>query len=389
VVARRRILAVTGGRADWSLLVPPLTLIKQSNEFDLKLAVTGQHLYESGKASLAEIEESGFTIDEAIPILDGDDSALGITRAVARATEGIGRVIDHHRPHLLFILGDRYEILAAAQAAVIARCPIAHLGGGDITEGAVDDVIRHAITKMAHLHFVTNELSVRRVVQMGEDESRVFNVGSTAIDRMLSLQIMSRNEFFELIKFAPQRRNLLVTFHPVTLEGDSLNQCHELLAALDLFETDVGIIFTGVNADVDGQKIQAAINFFTQSRKHTLIVPSLGSRGYYSALSYTNVVVGNSSSGFYEAPSFKIPTVNIGNRQTGRIRAASVIDCLPERESIRRAIEKAFSLDCSKVENPYGDGHASERIIAILKGLEDPSYLLQKRFSPMPSDSTL
>ena len=381
-----KILAVTGSRADWGLLAPPLALLRDDPAFDLKLVVTGQHLTQEGRNSLREIEDEGFLIDERIDLHLGDDSEVGVSKSLALAVSGSSQVIDKLRPNLIFVLGDRYEILGVVSAALIARVPVAHLGGGDITEGAIDDAMRHAITKMSHLHFVTNAEAAMRLRQMGENPSHVYNVGSTGIDRIRTTALMSRADFFESVGLVPHLRNVIVTFQPVTLGGDGKAQCSELLMALESFGPEIGIIFTGVNADMGGHALQEMINAFVGTHSNAIAVTSLGSRGYFSALSNVDAVIGNSSSGLYEAPSFKIPTVNIGDRQKGRVRAASVIDCAPEQGAIHAAIDKSFAMDCSRVENPYGDGHASERIMVTLKAI-DPSALVRKRFRSTVSES--
>lgn len=375
-----RILGVTGTRADWGYMEPPLALLQSDPDFDVKLAVTGQHLVKDGEASLAAIKADGFSIDARVDMLLADDSRANVTRSLGMAILGFADVLERIKPDLLIVLGDRYEMLAAAEAALIARVPVAHLAGGDVSEGAFDDPIRHSITKMSHLHFVTNEESARRVRQLGEDETRIYNIGSTGLDRIRRIKPVPRDEFFGAIAMTARSSNFLVTFHPVTLEDDSEQQCTELLAALDRFGPDTGLIFTGVNADPSGRLLEVMIRDFVSRHPNAVAVSSLGSQLYFSALSYVNMVVGNSSSGLYEAPSFGIPTVNIGARQAGRLRPASVIDCAPERDAILIAINRAQGLDCSNLENPYGDGHASERILPVLKHLRNPVELLKKRF---------
>ena len=377
---RRKILAVTGSRADWGYLAPPLALLRDDEAFELTIAATGQHLTPQGATSLATIAAEGFAIDERVDLQLDADTALGVSRSLGLGVIGFADVLARRRPDLLFVLGDRYEILAAVQAAMIARTPVAHLAGGDVTEGAIDDAIRHSITKMSHLHFVTNAEAARRVRQLGEDPARIHNVGSTGLDRIALVKPMARDAFFASVGLKPRARNAVVTFHPATLAADSDRQCGQLLAALGDAGRDMGLIFTGANADVGGRAIDAQIGEFARRHDNAIVVPSLDSAGYFSALTHVDLVIGNSSSGLYEAPSFRLPAVNIGDRQTGRIRAASVIDCPPERQAISAAIARALALDCSDVTNPYGDGHASERILATLKRIEDPQDLLKKRF---------
>jgi UDP-hydrolysing UDP-N-acetyl-D-glucosamine 2-epimerase len=361
-------------------MAPPLKLLRDDPAFRLKLAVTGQHLAPEGKVSLAEISADGFTVDADVDLDQAGTTVIAVARALAAAISGFSALFDRQRPDVLMVLGDRYEIFGAVQAAMLARIPVAHLCGGDVTEGAVDDVMRHAITKMSHLHFVTNADAARRVRQMGEDPGHVHQVGSTGIDRIRGIVPMPRADFFKSVGLAPREKNAVVTFHPATLSEDSERQCAELLAALDAVGTEIGFIFTGVNLDVSGRALQGMIDKFVADRANAIAVPTLGSQGYVSALSHANLVIGNSSSGLYEAPSFGIPTVNIGDRQKGRLHASSVIDCAPERQAIGKAIARALTLDCSGTVNPYGDGRSSERIVAVLKGIDDPAALLKKSF---------
>ncbi len=373
------ILAITGSRADWGLLAPVIDALRRVHGFRVRLAVTGQHLMPN-MASVDAIRTEGFTVDHELDLgLESDDGSLAVTRAVARAIFGVGEILDRDRPDLMLVVGDRYEIFASATAALFAGVPVAHLCGGDVTEGAIDDSMRHAITKLAHLHFVSNEAAARRVAQLGEDPATIFLVGSPGLDRIRQTRPISRHEFFSTIGLTPRSRNLVVTFHPVTTEFDSVDQCHALLRALDSLE-DTGIVITGCNADRDGRKIDRLMQQFAADREHVVFHGSLGSRDYISALTHLDAVIGNSSSGIYEAPSLGIPTVNIGDRQAGRLRAASVVDCYPNSDAIRTAIDHALVLACEGVVNPYGDGYAAERIVAALRNVEDPSRLLTKRF---------
>jgi UDP-N-acetylglucosamine 2-epimerase (non-hydrolysing)/GDP/UDP-N,N'-diacetylbacillosamine 2-epimerase (hydrolysing) len=308
------------------------------------------------------------------------DTTQDVTRSLATAVAGFADLIARTSPDLLLVLGDRYEILGAAVAAMMARVPIAHLCGGDVTEGAVDEAIRHSITKMAHLHFVTNADAARRVAQMGENPAHIYTVGNPALDRFRDLKPVNKAEFFASLGLSPGHRNALVTFHPVTLEKDSAAQCHEMLEALNSLGPQVGLIFTGTNADPEGMRVGQRIRDFVDAHANAVMVPSLGTERYLSALALVDVVIGNSSSGLCEAPSFGIPTVNIGNRQGSRLRAASVIDCPAERARILEAIERAFNLDCTGIRNPYGDGHAAERIVTVLEKIHNPTDLLHKRF---------
>lgn len=376
--------AVSSGRADYALLVEPLRAIRAEAGFRLRLVLTGQHLVRAAGETAARVRADGFDVAAEIDMGLAADDAAGITAAAARALSGMGSFLAAERPDLLLVPGDRYEILCCAMAATIARVPIAHIAGGDITEGAFDDAFRHAITKLAQLHFPTNEDAARRIRQLGEAADRVHVVGSPGLDLIAKTGIPARAAFFAAIDLAPKQHNLLVTFHPVTLAADSLAQLEEVLAALARLN-DTAILFTGANADPEGRRIDARIEQFVAAHPVAQRVASLGPDNYFAALRHMDAVVGNSSSGLYEAPSFGIPTVNIGDRQKGRLRAASVLDCLPERAAIGAAIAAALARGRRATINPYGDGHASERIVAVLKTLGDPRRLLRKSFADIPA----
>jgi UDP-N-acetylglucosamine 2-epimerase (non-hydrolysing)/GDP/UDP-N,N'-diacetylbacillosamine 2-epimerase (hydrolysing) len=375
-----KICAVTGSRADWGLLSPPLALLRADKAFALDLVVTGQHLVPAEGNTAQEIEREGFAISARVDMLLASDTPVAVAKSMGLAVAGFADAFARLAPDLVFVLGDRYEILAAVEAAVVARLPVAHLCGGDITEGAMDDAIRHAITKLSHLHFVTNEAAAQRLRQLGEDPDRVHCVGSPGLDRIRQTKLLDRAAFFQRIGLAPRAANLLVTFHPETLNTDTLGQCLEMLVALHELGPESGLIFTGSNADPGGRGVDRLVGEFVATHDNACAHASLGAELYFSALRHARAVVGNSSSGLYEAPSFKIPTVNIGDRQRGRLRAASVIDCAAERRAIEAAIRRALTLDCTGVVNPYGDGHASERIVAVLRSLGDPRQLVRKRF---------
>lgn len=375
-----KVCAITGSRADWGLLSPPLALLRQDPAFSLDLIVTGQHLVPADENTAEAIKAEGFAVSATIDMLLASDAPVAVAKSMGLATSGFADAFARLAPDLVLVLGDRYEILAAVQAALIARLPVAHLCGGDITEGAMDDAVRHAITKLSHLHFVTNEPAARRVRQLGEHPARVHCVGSPGLDSIRQTKVLDRAAFFERVGLAPNHSNLLITYHPETLHADPLGQCRELLAALHELGPEFGLIFTGSNADPGGRGVDRLVAEFVVEHDNASAHASLGAALYFSALSHTDAMVGNSSSGLYEAPSFRIPTVNIGDRQRGRLRAASVIDCAAERREIGAAIRKALTLDCAGVINPYGDGHASERIVAILRGLRDPRQLVRKPF---------
>lgn len=374
-----RVAAVTGGRADYGLLSVPLHRLAADNRFELRLIVTGQHLV-AGGGTLQQIEADGLRVDDKADILLASDTALAVCKTTGLAVISLAECLERQKPDIVLLLGDRYEIFAAALAAHVLRIPIAHIAGGDVTEGAIDDALRHGITKLAHLHFVTTADAARRVRQLGEDPANIHVVGSPGLDRIAATAIPDRATFFREIKAQFFQRNIVVTFHPVTAHDQSLHDIEELLAALDALGPDVGLIFTGVNADTEGRTVEHAIASFCTGRSNAGLHRSLGARLYFASLTHCDMIVGNSSSGLYEAPSFGIPTVNIGDRQTGRIKAASVLDCPPQREAIMSAIRHAFELDCTSVVNPYGDGHAAERIVEVLARVNDPRALLLKPF---------
>lgn len=378
----RRVCVVTSSRADYGLLVWVMKRIQATPGLTLQVAVTGMHLSPVYGYTARAIEADGFVIDARIESLLSSDTACGVTKSMGVTTMGFADALQVLRPDLMLILGDRFELLGAAQAALIARIPIAHIAGGDTTEGAYDEAIRHSITKMAHLHFVTNEDARRRVLQLGEDPRHVFNFGSPGLDYLRHAQLLARPALEADLDFRFRARNLLVTFHPVTLDPvGSTRHMQQLLDALGGLGEDVGIVFTMPNADNDGRVIRANIEeFVAASRGRAAAFESLGSTRYLSVMAQVDMVVGNSSSGLYETPSLRKPTVNIGDRQRGRLRAASVLDCPPESAQIRTAIERAFALDCSRVVNPYGDGYAADKIVAQLLAVPDPKALLQKRF---------
>lgn len=378
---RRKICFVTGARAEYGLLAPLMERVLDDSDFEFQLVVTGSHLSEAHGSTVREIEQDGFPVTERIPILERDDSSAGVTRAMARALEGFAGALSRLRPDMIVLVGDRYEILAAAEAALVARVPIAHLAGGDVTEGAFDEAMRHSITKMAHLHFTTNEAAARRVRQLGEDPRRVFNVGSTGIDRILHLKLLGRAELECKLGIRFLERNLLVTFHPATLDEEPPErQLAELFSAFDSLGPETGIFFTKPNADPEGLRLSRLIDEYVASRPNARAFASLGSRVYLSLMRACGVVAGNSSSGVCEALTFKVPAVNIGDRQKGRVLASSVISCEAKAGAIASAIRTAWSGDYSAVVSPYGDGHASERIVQVLKRVREPRRLLKKRF---------
>lgn len=363
-----KVCTVTGSRADWGLLHEPVRLIAADPDLTLQLVAGGAHLSRAHGETISEIEEDGFEITARVAFLDGDDSVLGVSRALSRAVAGFAECFQALRPDIVMVLGDRYEILAAAQAALLANIPIAHIAGGDITRGAFDDQIRDAISVMASLHFATNERSAERLRHMVGDPASVHVTGSPGIDRLKSAARLDRATFFAKIGLEPKGSNLLVTFHPETSSGRSAQKDLEaLLGALSDLGDECGILLTGSNADPQGLALSAMAREFADARSNAVFIMSLGKELYASALCHVDAMVGNSSSGLYEAPTFGIPAVNIGTRQDGRLKAASVIDCSAERAQIADAVRRALAKDCASTVNPYGDGTASEKIVSVLK----------------------
>lgn len=382
---------VTGTRAEYGLMYWLLKFLSEEKDITLQLIVTGMHLSPEFGLTYKEIENAGFKIDKKIEMLLSSDSEIGISKSMGLAQISFSEAYKELQPDMLVVLGDRFEIFSAASAAMIARIPISHIHGGETTEGAVDESIRHAITKMSHLHFTATELYRKRVVQMGEDAQRVFNVGTPGLDNVYRTELLDRKEFEEAIGFRLGKKNLLITFHPVTLENNtSQKHFEEILHAVSKME-ETHFIFTKPNSDTNGRiLIQLIDDFVAQNPKRSCSFVSLGHLRYLSAMKHVDVVLGNSSSGLTEAPSFKVATVDIGDRQKGRIKAESVISCEPKEESITEALQLALSTDFQKklkeVKNPYGEGGASEKIVEILKDY-DFSEILKKKFVDLPFDN--
>ena len=379
----KTICVVTGTRAEYGLLRWVMEGIKNSSLLNLKLVVTGMHLSPEFGLTVDDIKADGFVVDRCVEMLVSSDTPAGITKSIGLGLTGFADVMTDLDPDLVLVLGDRYEILAAAISAMIARVPLAHLHGGEATEGSIDEAIRHSITKMSHLHFVAADEYRHRVIQLGEQPRSVYKVGGLGIDNIRNLDLLEREILEESLELQFKERNLLVTFHPVTLENNSSQyQMAELLAALHDLE-DTYIIFTMPNSDTDGRVLFQQIHKFVSERKNASVFTSLGQLRYLSCVAQVDAVIGNSSSGLAEVPSFKKATINIGDRQRGRMKAMSVIDCLPERSAIRQAIEKLyldeFQQQLKHVSNPYGEGGASESIVEILESA-DLDHIVKKSF---------
>lgn len=384
-MARRRLCVVSGGRADYGLLYWPMKEIAASDQFELQLAVTGMHLAPEFGDTLAAIERDGFRIDARVDMLLASDTPVGIAKSIGLGVIGFADAFERLKPDLLLLLGDRFEILAAAQAALVARLPTAHLCGGDVTEGAFDEAIRHAITKMAHLHFATNEPAARRLRQLGEDPARIFTVGSPGIDTILRTEPLPPAELERETGLDLGKRLLLVTFHPATLgRTPAAADLEELLAALAGLGDEFALAITMPNADTEGRALARRLERFAATQRNARLFPALGSRAYLSLMRHAAAVVGNSSSGLYEAPSLGTPTVDIGERQRGRLKAASVISCAAERGAIAAAIAEALRRGKAPVANPYGAGDSARRIVEILASIGDFRALTAKRFFDLP-----
>lgn len=379
--APQRISAVTGSRADFGILRPLLDALATAPEFTLELAVTGMHLSPRFGDTVREVEASGLKIAGRVDCEATGGDRAEVARSVGLGVAGFTDLWRADPPDLVLLLGDRFETFAAATAAFLLDIPIAHLCGGDVTSGSHDDGMRHAISKFARLHFTTNQEASRRLIRMGERPETVHTVGSPALDAILALPGLTRRELADAVGADLGERLLLVTFHPATADkGDPVGQLGELLAALSNLPADCRFLATYANADAGGAALNAALDAAAKADARLIARPSLGQRLYFAAMRHAAMVVGNSSSGLYEAPSFGVPTVNIGSRQDGRLRAASVIDCPPERAAIAEAMALAFAKDCRGTVNPYGDGRAAGRIVAILRSAGRFADLPMKRF---------
>lgn len=380
----RKIAIVTGTRAEYGLLFWLIKGVQDDSELELQLLVTGMHLSPEFGLTWKQIEKDGFPITKKIEILLSSDTAVGISKSNALAIISFAEAFEELKPDILVLLGDRTETFAASQAALIAGIPIAHIHGGELTEGAYDDSIRHSITKMSHLHFTSTEEYRKRVIQLGEQPNAVFNVGAIGLDNIKKLKLLSREEFELSIERKLNKRNLLITFHPVTLENQSAKkQFQNLLNALDKQE-DTLLIFTKPNSDKDGRVIIQMIDEYVNNNSSKAIAfTSLGQLRYLSAIQYMDAIVGNSSSGIVEVPAFNVPTINIGDRQKGRINGATIFNCIPLESEICKTLSKAYLFDKSKYYNhPYGEGNATEKILEILKNTDNID--LKKKFYDIP-----
>ena len=374
----KKICVVTGSRAEYGLLYWLMKDIQEVPEFELPIIVTGMHLSPEFGQTYKEIVKDGFHIYKKVEMLLSGDTPSAITKSTGLGMIGFADAFTDLKPDLLLVLGDRFEILAASIAALYARIPIAHIHGGETTTGVFDESIRHSITKMAYWHFVAADEYKKRVVQLGENPERVFNVGGLGVDAIKKAKLLSQKELMEKTRIEFGKKNLLVTYHPVTLEKDTSKKHFQSLLSVLGELRDVNLIFTMPNADSDGRIITQMISdFVNRYKERSLSFSSMGHIKYLSTLQFVDGVIGNSSSGLAEAPTFKVGTINIGDRQKGRLKAKSVIDFNPTKESIKKAIETLYSEDFQmilpSVENPYGKGNAIEKIMKVLLKVGIPS----------------
>ena len=369
----RKICIITGTRAEYGELRWVMQGIKADPELTLQIIATGMHLSPEFGLTYREIEQDGFQIDRKVEMLTSSDTPVGIAKSMGLGLIGFADALNDLHPDLIVVLGDRFEIFSAVSAALVARIPVAHLHGGEATEGLIDEAIRHSITKMSHLHFVAAEEYRQRVIQLGEQPDQVFLVGGLGADNISRLKLLDREALQQSLGFELGQKSLLVCFHPATLETNTAaQQMAELLAALDELR-NTQLVFTMPNADTDGRVLVQLIEQFVAQHANTRAYTSLGQLRYLSCMAHVDGVVGNSSSGLLEAPSFQKGTINIGDRQRGRLQAASVINCEPTRHSITAALvrlySKEFQASLSKVRSPYGEGGASAAIVAKVKAV--------------------
>ena len=382
-MTKRKICVVTGTRAEYGLLYWLMKEIDTDKDLELQIIATGMHLSEEFGNTYQQIEKDGFTIDKKVDISLSSDTELAISKSMGLGMIGFSDAFNELQPDLLVVLGDRFEIFSAVSVAMIAKIPVAHLHGGEATEGLIDEPIRHSITKMSHLHFTATNEYRNRVIQLGEQPDRVFNVGGLGIDNINKLKLLTKSDFEKAIDFELGEKNLLVTFHPVTLENStSETQFQELLESISKLK-NTKIIFTKANSDTNGRVINSMIDAYVSVNDNSIAFTSMGQLNYLSALQFVDAVVGNSSSGLLEAPSFNIATIDIGDRQKGRIKADSVISCLPTQESIRSAFDKSYSEDFQNIvdntKNLYGDGGSSKMVVKVIKNF-DLNGILKKTF---------
>ncbi len=388
---KKKICIVTGSRAEYGLFYWLMREIQDDADLELQIIATGMHLSSEFGLTHKFIEQDGFYINRKVEILLSSDTSVGISKSMGLAMIGFAESYANLNPDIIVVLGDRFEIFCAASSACVARIPITHIHGGETTVGAIDEAFRHSITKMSHLHFTSTEVYKNRVIQLGESPERVFNVGALGVENINRIQLLSKTELEEQINFDLGESFFLVTFHPVTLENATAEkQFTFLLSALDQFvkeqdkNLDYKVIFTKANSDNDGRIINQMIDeYVTQNKDKTISFTSMGQLRYLSAMKYASAVIGNSSSGIIETPSFKVSTVNIGDRQKGRIKAKNIINCVPDKNIIVKSIKKAVSSDflnsINKIESPYEQGKTASKIKNTIKEF-NLNKILKKEF---------
>jgi len=391
-MSKRKICFITGTRAEYGILKLLMEKVRDDKGLEFEIIVTGMHLSPEFGLTYKDIEKDGFEIKNKIEMLLSSDTSEAISKSTGLGVLGFAEAYKRINPQVIVLLGDRFEIYSAAIAALFAKIPMAHIHGGETTEGAFDEAIRHSITKISWWHFVAAKKYKSRVIQLGESPDRVFNVGSLGVEAIKKTNLLKKKALCSKTGIAFSKKNLLVTYHPVTLGRTSSKQeFQNLLDALNEFK-DINLIFTMPNADTDGRIINSMINDFVKyNRSRSISFSSLGHLNYLSALQYIDGLIGNSSSGLLEAPTFKIGTINIGDRQKGRLKAKSIIDCMPTKNSIKKAILKLYSNDfqiqLSLVTNPYGGGETSDNILDVLKNKDLPKEL-KKTFYDLDSDNS-
>jgi UDP-hydrolysing UDP-N-acetyl-D-glucosamine 2-epimerase len=382
----RTVAVVTVGRSDYGIYLPVLRAIEAAPDLDLHLIVSGTHLSPEFGLTISQIAHDGFEIGDRVEMLLSSDSPEGIGKSIGLGVIGFAQAYAQRRPDLVIVLGDRFEMHAAALAALPFCLPVAHVHGGELSEGAMDDALRHSMTKLSHLHFVSTEEYARRVAQLGEEPWRITVTGAPALDNLRSISLMSPAELLSTFGIAVVPPPLLVTFHPVTLEYDKVaSQAAELMRALD--EAGLPVLFTQPNADPGGRRVSELIDDYVQAHSNAQRVDNLGTRGYFSVMALAAAMVGNSSSGLIEAPSLGLPVVNVGNRQSGRVKGTNVIDVGDTQaevlEGIRRATQPGFRETLRGRPNPYGNGLASGLIVERLRKVVLDSTLRIKRFQDL------
>ncbi len=376
-----KICIITGGRMDYGHLFKVMQKINSSKKLTLQIIATCMHLSPEFGLTFREIENDGFKINKKVECLLSSDTPSAVAKSVGIACISFADAYSDLKPDLVLIMGDRYELLAAAETALLMKIPIAHISGGDTTEGAYDEAIRHSITKMSHFHFVTNNDAFERVRQLGENPKNIFNVGSPTIDYIIDTPLISKAELEKKLNFKLKKINILFTYHPVTLNPKRNRD--DLLIVLDALSSlgdEFGILITKSNADDGGRILNEEIDKFVLQNDNSKAFDALGQFLYYNCIHNFDCVVGNSSSGLFEVPTFKKPTVNIGQRQKGRLRPKTVIDCDINKIEIINAIKKSLNLNCQNFANPYGDGKSSDKIVSILEKIDIRNLSLQKHF---------